>query len=58
MIDGGREMEKPKKPEPEPKEPYSTPKLTIYGTVEQLTKAVGAHAQADGGAFPTNRTHF
>ena len=53
-------MEKPRKPEaePEPKEPYSTPKLTIYGTVEEVTKAIGAHAQPDGGSFPTNRTHF
>lgn len=51
-------MEKLRKPEPEPKEPYSTPKLTIYGTVEEVTKAIGAHAQPDGGSFPTNRTHF
>lgn len=60
MLDGGIEMEKPRKPaaEPEPKEPYSTPKLTIYGTVEEVTKAIGAHAQPDGGSFPTNRTHF
>ena len=51
-------MEKPKKlePEPEPKEPYSTPKLTIYGTVEQLTRQIGVHGQADGGSFPTFRT--
>ena len=53
-------MEKPRKPEsePEPKEPYSTPKLMIYGTVEQLTKAIGAHGQLDGGAIPNIRTHF
>jgi hypothetical protein len=41
---------------PEPKEPYSTPKLTIYGTIEQLTKAVGMHGSIDGGGGATTRT--
>ena len=47
-------MNRPTKPEP--KEPYSTPKLTIYGTIEQLTKAVAVHGSMDGGSPPTNRT--
>jgi hypothetical protein len=38
------------------KESYSTPKLTIYGTIEKLTKAVGPKRSADGGSFPKNRT--
>jgi hypothetical protein len=40
------------------KDPYSTPKLTIYGTIEQLTKAVGPHINADGGVFPKDRTQL
>ena len=53
-------MENPRKLEREPelKEPYSTPKLTIYGTVEQLTKKIGVNGQLDGGSFPNIRTHF
>jgi hypothetical protein len=47
-------MNRPTKPEP--KEPYSTPKLTIYGTIQQLTKAVGMHGSTDGGSMPTIRT--
>jgi hypothetical protein len=38
------------------KEPYSTPKLTIYGTVEALTKKVGSSRSGDGGTFPKIRT--
>jgi len=41
---------------PERKEPYSTPKLTIYGTIEKLTKAIGPKNSGDGGSFPKNRT--
>jgi hypothetical protein len=49
-------MNRPTKPEP--KEPYSTPKLTIYGTVEQLTKSVAPRGTLDGGIGPgTTRTH-
>ena len=60
MIDEGPKMENPRKLEREPelKEPYSTPKLTIYGTVEQLTKKIGVNGQLDGGSFPNIRTHF
>jgi hypothetical protein len=50
----GLEMNRPTKPEP--KESYSTPKLTIYGTIEQLTEAVGMRGSTDGGNPPTNRT--
>jgi hypothetical protein len=45
-------------PQPEPKEPYSTPKLTIYGTIEELTKSVGAHGSTDGGNPPASRTEL
>jgi hypothetical protein len=33
-------VEKPKTQE-QPRKPYSTPKLTVYGTVEQITLTVG-----------------
>jgi len=49
-------MDTPTKLKPEPKEPYSTPKLTIYGTIEHLTKAVGIHGDSDGPGSPPNRT--
>ncbi len=39
------------------REAYSTPKLTTYGSIEDLTKKVGAHGNTDGGSFPTIRTH-
>jgi hypothetical protein len=43
----------------EPKKPYASPKLTIYGTVQELTKSVGIRGNRDGGAFPRFRTgHF
>ena len=32
----------------EPKKPYSKPKLTVYGTVRELTQSTGAHGQRDG----------
>jgi hypothetical protein len=50
-------MDRPTNAKPEPKEPYSTPELTIYGTIEELTKAIGAHGSGDGGSFPQDRTH-
>lgn len=43
---------------PEPKKPYSTPVLTIYGTVRDLTKSLGRHGGKDGGKAPTIRTHM
>ncbi len=33
----------------EPKKPYSKPKLTDYGTVRELTQAVGRSGKSDGG---------
>jgi hypothetical protein len=40
----------------EPKKQYSSPKLSVYGTVQQLTQAVGLRRHRDGGSFPTTRT--
>jgi hypothetical protein len=40
------------------KKPYSFPKLTIYGTVRQLTQKVGLRQTADGGRFPRIKTHL
>jgi len=37
------------------REPYFTPKLTIYGTIEKLTKAGGPRGMIDGGSS-SNRT--
>lgn len=42
----------------ETREPYSTPKLTIYGKVVELTRQVGLHRSSDGGTLPTIRTQF
>ncbi len=56
MPDGSPEMNSPT--ESKPKEPYSTPTLTIYGTIEQLTKNVGSHGPADGGTFPKDRSQL
>ena len=35
-------------PKLEPKKPYSTPTLTVYGTVRELTQRGGHTAQLDG----------
>jgi hypothetical protein len=40
------------------KKPYSSPKLTIYGTVRQLTQKVGLRRASDGGRFPRIKTHM
>ena len=40
----------------EPKKPYSKPKLTLYGTVRELTQRVGLHGNSDSGTFPRGRT--
>jgi len=40
-----------------PKKPYVSPKLTIYGTVQELTKNRGIRGNRDNGRFPTFRTH-
>jgi hypothetical protein len=39
------------------KKPYLSPKLTVYGTVQELTKRQGFRGNRDGGRFPTSRTH-
>ena len=41
---------------PEPKKPYTTPVLTVYGTVQQLTQTVGRRRRPDGGRPPASRT--
>lgn len=38
------------------KKPYTSPILTVYGTVQELTRAVGLRRTRDGGSFPTTRT--
>jgi hypothetical protein len=44
---------------PGPKKPYSAPKLTVYGTVRELTQKVGRHGKPDGGKNPPrNSTHI
>jgi hypothetical protein len=43
---------------PGPKKPYSEPKLTVYGTVRELTQKVGRHGHSDKGTFPRNLTHI
>jgi hypothetical protein len=47
-------MDKARKPEP--KKPYKPPELTVYGTVRDLTKAVGIHRNPDGGTGRNSRT--
>jgi hypothetical protein len=47
-MDSGTQQER--------KEAYFTPKLTIYGTIEELTKAVGIHGSTDGGTSSNNKT--
>jgi hypothetical protein len=39
-----------------PKKPYASPKLTIYGTVQELTKKVSIRGNRDHGHFPRFRT--
>jgi len=50
------ERDTKKTSKPEPKEPYSTPKLTTYGTIQQLTKSVGVHGSPDGATMGAFRT--
>jgi len=40
----------------EPKKPYEKPTLTVYGTVNDLTRKVGPHGTKDGGVI-TGRKH-
>jgi hypothetical protein len=39
------------------KKPYSSPIITKYGTVQELTQKVGGSQTQDGGVFPRVRTH-
>ncbi|HYA89619.1 MAG TPA: lasso RiPP family leader peptide-containing protein [archaeon] len=47
-------MDKPVKPDG--KKPYTSPLLTVYGTVRELTQKVGLLRTQDGGRFPRVRT--
>jgi hypothetical protein len=38
------------------KKPYSSPILTVYGTVRDLTQKVALRRAVDGGRFPRVRT--
>jgi hypothetical protein len=49
-------MDKPVKSGP--KKPYSSPVLTVYGTVQALTQKVGIQGQSDHGVRLKFRTHF
>jgi hypothetical protein len=40
----------------ETKRPYSKPKLTVYGTVRELTQSVGTHGNRDGGRPPHHKS--
>ncbi len=40
----------------EEKKPYSKPKLTVYGTVRELTQKIGNKSNKDGGHGRTSRT--
>jgi len=48
----------PKPVKRDSKKPYSSPKLTNYGTVQQLTQKVGLRKNSDGGRFPRYKTHM
>lgn len=58
-VPGTLAMDEPAKQEQKPalKKPYSPPTLTIYGTVEELTKKVGLSGQRDGGVPPHFKTN-
>lgn len=51
-------IDEPAEPKQRPtlKRPYSPPTLTVYGTVEELTKRNGLHGQRDGHVIPPNKT--
>jgi hypothetical protein len=48
---------KPSTADKPPRKKYSPPTLTTYGTVREVTKAVGSLGPADGGISPSNRSH-
>jgi hypothetical protein len=39
------------------KKPYSSPIITVYGTVQELTKKVGTSGKPDNGKPPRVKTH-
>jgi hypothetical protein len=42
-----------------PKKPYSKPKLTVYGTVRELTQSTGINGRRDGARGQRNvHTHI
>jgi hypothetical protein len=49
-------MEKLEHVKGQPRKKYSPPKLTKYGTVQELTQKIGSHGRPDGGTFPRNKT--
>ena len=57
-ITGLRGFAMPKQATQEIKKPYSTPVLTIYGTVKELTQTKGLKGTKDGGKFPKIKTHL
>lgn len=40
------------------KKPYSSPIITVYGTVRELTQKVFGSKGRDSGHAPRNHTHF
>lgn len=42
----------------EPKKPYSSPILTVYGTVQALTQKVGQSGSTDHGTRQGVKTHI
>ena len=48
----------PKRAVQETKKLYTTPVLTIYGTVQELTQTTGLRATKDGGKLPHIKTHM
>jgi hypothetical protein len=47
-------MDKPVKRDD--KKPYTPPILTVYGTIREITQAVGLRRTRDNGSFPAIRT--
>jgi hypothetical protein len=51
-------VEPEKEPQPRKKRPYEPPKLERWGTLAEVTKAVGNQGASDGGAKNMKRTSF
>lgn len=39
------------------KKPYLSPIITVYGTVQEITKTVAQHGSRDNGTPPRFKTH-